>query len=222
MKQSKESAVYHKIKTTLFFLELISGLVFLYLFFSTHLSSKLFFYVKNLTSNFYLQVLFYGILFYIFVIIFKFFFSFLQNYLLEKKFNLLRQRFLSFLGDFLKARAIEMVLMLIFILYLYFLINSKKTEWWIYLWGGWFLVSFLVAKVAPYLILPLFLKLNPLKDEDLRKKLYELADKFSLKIKDIWIGNFSSKTRKVNAFVIGLGNSKKVVLADNFLNEFTP
>lgn len=149
----------------------------------------------------------------------RFVFYCLSDYFLEKKFNLLNQSFFSWSKDFLKERLIEFFIFIIFT-ELLFLFLKFTSFWWIYLGISCFFLLFLLAELTPYLLLPLFFLLHPLENEELKRRLKELAKKFSLNIEEIWIAKFSQKTKKVNALVAG--RKGKVYLADNIINEFTP
>jgi len=78
-----------------------------------------------------------------------------------------------------------------------------------------------MANLTPVLIIPLFYKLKPLANESLKEKLTDLAEKAKTKILGIFEIEFSRKTRKANAMLAGLGNTKRIILGDTLLNNFS-
>ncbi|OPX18379.1 hypothetical protein BXT86_01600 [candidate division WOR-3 bacterium 4484_100] len=80
--------------------------------------------------------------------------------------------------------------------------------------------SVILANLFPVLVIPLFYKTSPLTDEEVTQKIYNLCERANLKIKGLYTINLSSKTKKANAAVVGLGNTKRILLGDNLLNNF--
>jgi len=93
--------------------------------------------------------------------------------------------------------------------------------WWIETWGVWFFISFILAKVSPYIILPLFFKFTPLDEGNLKEAIEKIASYFGIAVKRVEVVDFSRKTHKANAFVTGLGRHKRIALADNLLSRYT-
>ena len=83
----------------------------------------------------------------------------------------------------------------------------------------WFFATVVLAKVAPNLIIPLFFKYSPV-DESLKERIMTLSEKCGIKILDVYKIDFSKKTKKMNAAVVGLGGSRRVIVADNLLENF--
>ena len=75
---------------------------------------------------------------------------------------------------------------------------------------------------VPVLILPLFFKLEPLVDPDLRHRLLLLAERSQTKIRNVFQINLSSKTSAGNAMLMGWGNTRRIVLGDTLLQRYNP
>jgi len=210
---------YHLLKNTLFFAKLSCVLALLFLLFKSGFPWKVEQLVENL--NYYPKVTIYLSILFAIVSLVKFLFSWVDSYLVEKRFNLSSQTFGGWFKDFLKATIVEFLIFLILGEIFYFFLKVTKL-WWLLVWIVWFFFTFVLAKISPYLILPLFFKLRKIEEPSLKETIKNLAHTFGLKIKDIWEADFSRKTKKANAFVIGLGNSKRIVLADNLLTRYTP
>jgi STE24 endopeptidase len=211
---------YQTYKTVLFFTEIIFTLIFLFFFYYWGYSFSLSNFIQKKISSFFFRVLFFTLIFYFPLFFLKLFFSFFEDFLLEKKFSLFTGKIKTWFFDFLKGSFLELIFLLIFVEVFYFLLKSTSL-WWVFSWGIYFFFTFVLAKISVY-ILPWFFKFKPIEDDDLKKRIQKLAQLFSLKIKNIFIVDFSRKTKKANAFVSGLGKSKKVALADNLINRYSP
>src|SRR5207248_5371035 len=94
--------------------------------------------------------------------------------------------------------------------------------WWPWAAAAWLLVTLVLGRVAPVLILPLFYKVTPLDDPALRERLERLAAGTGLTLQGVYRLHLSVETRKANAALAGLGRSRRVLLGDTLLKQFTP
>ncbi len=101
------------------------------------------------------------------------------------------------------------------------LIDWAGTAWWI--WAGAVVVLFqlVMALIAPAIILPLFNKFTPLPDGPLRKRLVALAQRVDFPVRNIEVMDGSKRSRHSNAFFIGFGRFRKVVLFDTLIAQLT-
>ncbi len=139
----------------------------------------------------------------------------------ENKFNLNTQSFASWLGDNFKSLILNMLIMMLFLEVTYFLLRLAPLHWWIWAAGVWVLFGILMTNLVPILILPLFYKLTPLKDDPLRDRLKNLAERVKMKVLDVYEMKLSRKTKKANAMLSGLGNTKRIILGDTLLEKYT-
>jgi STE24 endopeptidase len=72
----------------------------------------------------------------------------------------------------------------------------------------------------PVVIDPLFNKFEPLREGQLRQDVLELADRAGVDVGEVYRVDASRRTSAANAYVNGLGHSKRVVLYDNLINVF--
>src|SRR5207249_3663731 len=93
-------------------------------------------------------------------------------------------------------------------------------------WGQVALVASILgaarAFVFPVWIVPLFYRLTPLADEELRERLLTLARRAGVPVVGVWIVDQSRKSRTANAAVVGLGRTRRIVLFDTLATGFTP
>ena len=103
---------------------------------------------------------------------------------------------------------------------MYAALKQFPNSWWVWIAGFWFLATVFIARITPVLIVPLFFKYSPV-DERLKKSIIGLSKKCKVGVLEVYKIDFSRKTNKLNAAVTGMGKTRRVILADNLVNEFT-
>lgn len=147
--------------------------------------------------------------------------SFYSDYTVEHRFELSNQTPGGWLTDEIKGLAVSLVIVIPLGIGGYRLLGLALAWWWVYaafLWTGF---GFILAYLAPVLIMPLFNKFIPLDDAELKEEIVELAERAKLKLSDILRTDMSRRTKKANAFFAGIGNTKRIVLGDTLLEEYT-
>lgn len=84
------------------------------------------------------------------------------------------------------------------------------------------LLVLLLTFVAPVILEPLFNRFTPLLDETLADDLRAVAERAGVPIRDVLVTDASRRTRKSNAYVSGLGRTRRVVLYDTLLEDSAP
>lgn len=140
---------------------------------------------------------------------------------LARRFGLSVQTRRAWLADQAKATAVAAVLGLPVVVVLYRLLAAAPQTWW--LWMGLFYLGFsiLLVQLAPVLIMPLFLTFTPLTDEPLAARLRQLAEAAGARVRGVFRTNLSSKTTAANAWLSGLGRTRRIVLGDTLLAHYT-
>ncbi len=142
--------------------------------------------------------------------------SFYIGYVYEHKHKLSTQNKASWIVDYSKYFMISFVVLLMMVTGLYSL--AYLPYWWVFAAGAYFIFELMMDYVFPLVIIPLFYNLKPYKSrytENLRK----ICE--SMKIDKIWVADESKRSVKANAFIAGLGNTKKIVIFDTLLSNFT-
>jgi STE24 endopeptidase len=93
--------------------------------------------------------------------------------------------------------------------------------WWFWAWAALLAFQFLVAVLAPVLILPLFNKFTPLPEGGLRERLLALARRTQFRAQSIQLMDGSKRSRHSNAFFTGFGRFRKIVLFDTLVQQLT-
>ena len=99
----------------------------------------------------------------------------------------------------------------------------RSTPWW-WLWAAaaFFAGYALLAFVMPVWLVPLFYRLTPLANGDLRSRLLRLAERARVPAVGVWIADQSRRSRTANAAVTGLGRTRRILLFDTLVNSFEP
>jgi Zn-dependent protease with chaperone function len=144
------------------------------------------------------------------------------GYVREHAYGLSSQRFSKFATDQLKGLAVGLVIGALVIWVPYLLLARSPTRWW--LWTGALALPFfaLVLLITPVYIAPLFNKFGPMHDKALEGQVLAVAAQAGVEGARVFEVNKSVDTEKVNAYVTGVGNTKRIVLWDTLLARLTP
>jgi len=217
--RNAEAKRYNKIRIRLKFLDIIFVIAYLLIFqflASSPLKGVVFSHTYNMYYAFFLYLLVFSLAHYII----EFPIHIYSGFLLERKFNLSNQTFFNWMKDDIKRGILSFAIFVIFIQVFYIFLRQFAATWWIWIAVFWFFATVLIAKITPVFIIPLFFKYYPVADE-LKKRIIGLSKKCNIKILDVYKIDFSKKTNKLNAAVVGLGNTRRVILADTLIRDFT-
>lgn len=147
--------------------------------------------------------------------------SFYGGFVLPHRFGLSVQKLRGWLLDEVKGGALGFLLGIGGMVFLYWLLGSFDL-WWLFAAAFLVLFAVVMANLAPLIIVPIFYKLEPLADASLRQRLMRLAEKAKTRIRGVFTMNLSSKVTTGNAALMGLGNTRRIVLGDTILNHYSP
>ena len=105
----------------------------------------------------------------------------------------------------------------------YWLLRVTGPLWWMWAAAGYVLLAVSLSSLAPVIILPLFNKYAPLGEEhaELAARLTALAARAGTKVSGVFRFDMSKRTKAANAALTGLGHTRRIILGDTLLNEFT-
>jgi Zn-dependent protease with chaperone function len=128
--------------------------------------------------------------------------------------------------DWTKAELLEIALALLVVALLFALIRSKPRSWWLFAWLGAIPLSLFLGLIAPWYVDPLFNKFSPLQETQpqLAQSIGELSRRAGIPISPdrMFLMEASAKTNAVNAYVAGLGPSKRIVIWDTSIKKTKP
>lgn len=147
--------------------------------------------------------------------------GFYGGYLLEQRYGLSRQSLASWLADQAKGFCLGLVLAIVGGWLLYFLVDRFPHFWWLAAAAVFAVVIIGLANVAPLVVLPLFYTLKPLTKESLRSRLVALGERAGARVLDAYEWGLAEKTSKANAALTGIGNSRRILVSDTMLNDYS-
>ena len=147
-----------------------------------------------------------------------------SGFVLPHRFGQSNQTLRDWILDRVKGLAIMTPLGLMLLELLYVALRAAGGLWWLWTAGGILIFSVLFSNLAPVLIMPIFNKFVPLGDEhkDLAERLLRLAERAKTKVRGVFKFDMSKRTKSANAALTGIGNTRRIVLGDTLINEFTP
>lgn len=136
----------------------------------------------------------------------------------DKKWGFSTQTNKQWWSDLAKGIPLGIVIQLALFLPIWWLIRTTDL-WWV--WGGLVLLVFAVvfATLFPVVIAPIFNKYTPLEEGPLREAVFETARKVDADISDVLVEDSSKRDSRGNAYVAGLGKTRRVVIYDTMLGE---
>lgn len=147
--------------------------------------------------------------------------SFYSGYFLEHRFGLSRQSLAGWTKDQLKAIAVGVPLSVAGIEIIYGLFRGSPQNWWLYAALIFIVFAVVTTNLAPVLFLPLFFKFKPVEDQNLRSRVERLSRRTHTAICGIFEWALGEKTRKANAAVVGWGNTRRIIVSDTLLENFS-
>jgi STE24 endopeptidase len=144
------------------------------------------------------------------------------GFALERRFKLSTQKFRSWIWDEVKGFLVGLVMGGIVVEVLYFTIRQWPQYWWVIAWALFMGLFVLLAQLAPVVLFPIFYKFEALDDEDLRRRLVVLSERAGTRVRGVYRWKLSEKSKKANAALTGLGATRRIILADTLLDNYTP
>ena len=174
----------------------------------------------QISSNFIQSGVFFLILFILNSII-SIPFSYYNTFVIEEKFGFNKTTKLTFFIDIIKSTLLSFFIggiLLFLTLYLY---ENLNDGFWLWLWIGLSLLMILINMFYADLIVPIFNKLTPLDDGELRNKIEKYSKDVGYLLKNIFVIDGSKRSTKANAFFSGLGPRKTIALYDTLIEKHT-
>lgn len=140
---------------------------------------------------------------------------------LDRRFKLSNQNLAGWAWDEVKGFLVGLVLGAIVVELVYLTIRQWPLHWWIIGWAFFMGLFVLLAQLAPVVLFPIFYKFEPLDNEDLRRRLVVLSERAGTRVRGVYRWKLSEKSKKANAALTGLGNTRRIILADTLLDNYS-
>lgn len=145
-----------------------------------------------------------------------------SGFVLPHRYGLSTQTRRGWIVDMVKSSALGGAMTLLVMEVLYALLRMAPETWWLYMAAFLLFVQVVLATLAPILIMPIFWKLRPLADEVLAERLENLARRAGQRVRGVFVMDMSTRTRAANAMLMGLFGTRRIVLGDTLLDQYTP
>ncbi len=215
------SKKYNNTKLAISISKAVISFILLYLFIALGYSNWLQSYIQTFVENQYLVFL-------IFVFVLGIVSSFLfmpvniyTGFYLEHKYDLSNQTFFKYFSENVKSMLVGLVIGIPILLLFFFVLNQFGDLWWLVFASAMFLISVVLSQIFPIIILPIFYKILPLNDEELKTRISNLAEGAGIKVENVFTFDMSKNTKKANAAFTGLGKTKRIILGDTLLSNYS-
>jgi STE24 endopeptidase len=218
---SEESRRYNRTRRWLGVADFVLGFMFLVALLATSWSASL----RDLAYRGAFQHYSIAVFFYVFMLLMiaKLLGSGLDYYgfRVEHQFQMSNQTFRSWLWDEAKGFLLALVMATIVTELLYFIIRQFPEYWWLITWATFMVLFIGLAQIAPVILFPIFYKFEPLDNEDLKQRLVRLSEQAGTRVRGVYKWNLSEKSKKANAALTGLGSTRRIILADTLLDNYS-
>ena len=140
---------------------------------------------------------------------------------LEHRYKLSNQSLRGWLLDEAKSFLLGLGFAAVLTQLLYLLIRKEPAYWWIWAWALFLALFVALAQLAPVLLFPIFYRFRTLENDALRDRLTRLSERAGAKVRGVYEWNLSEKSKKANAALMGLGNTRRIIVADTLLASYT-
>ncbi len=149
-------------------------------------------------------------------------FEWYDQFRLEAKFGFNKSTLGLWIGDKVKGFVLALAIGFPLLWALLVLVDLAGRAWWLWGFGLVFVFQLLMLVLYPKLIMPLFNKLTPLPDGELKDRLLALGERTGFKAATIQVMDGSKRSGHSNAFFTGFGRFRRIVLFDTLVNQLTP
>lgn len=210
---------YEKEKRLLGLVSAVFSMTILFVFYFSGLSA----WLANLPlgNSIIWTFLLYVVLFHAFSVILGLPLSFYTGYVHEHKWNFSNQTIKSWAWEKIKSFLVGLILMTLVLGLLFWIMALVPLYWWLIAGLAMAIVSVIFATLLPVVILPIFNKYTPIQNKELTDSLEKILSQAGLRSGGFFMEDMSRQTKKENAFLAGLGKTRRVVLADNMIKNMS-
>ncbi len=150
--------------------------------------------------------------------------SYYEGFILPHHYGMSNQTLGGWILDQIKSLLVGGVLGGLVLEIIYAVLRASPEIWWLWAAGIMLLLTVILANLGPVLLMPIFYKFTPLGDEhaELAQRLVRLAEQANAHVSGVFQFDMSRRTKAANAALAGLGNTRRIILGDTLLKEFTP
>lgn len=218
---SPKAMAFYVSGNILWIIQLLWSLTLPALIVFTKFGVRLRIFCDRITGIWLWQTALYAFFFLLIVAILSLPLDFYGGYVRPHAYGLSNQTIARWLNHYLTGTAITTVMGIVLVWIVYGIIRKSPRRWWLYFGLLNFPLAVLLVFVQPIWIAPLFNTFGPMKDKQLEQKILQLADRAGIQGSHVYEVDMSADTKQVNAYVTGVGSSKRIVIWDTAIKELT-
>jgi STE24 endopeptidase len=146
---------------------------------------------------------------------------FYQTFVLEWRYGLSSAPLRVWAVDHLKSAAINLIVAIAAAEAAYFTLARWPNWWWVPSAAMLILAVVVVARLTPVVLLPVFYRFKPLERSALRARLVSLSARAGMPVLGVYEWGLGDKTRRANAALVGTGRTRRILVSDTLLAEYT-
>jgi len=188
----------------------------------TGLSAKLRDWAKRAVKYWYPTLVLYFVLFTLLTSLLDLPLEYYATFVRPHDYGLSSQLFGKWLQDELIGLALGLVVGALVLWIPYLLLKKSPQRWWLYTWFASIPIMVFLSFVEPIWIEPLFNHFGAMQDKVLETQILDLAHRAGIEGANVYEVNKSVDTNELNAYATGIGDTKRIVLWDTIIKQFTP
>ncbi len=146
-------------------------------------------------------------------------FSYHSTFVIEEKYGFNRTTLKTFIGDLIKGVLVGSILGGLLFWFAVSFFAKQGPNAWLMIWAGYAVFQVFITWIAPVTLLPLFMKLTPLFDGELKDGIEKYSKDQNFKLDGVWVCDASKRSAKSNAFFTGFGKFRRLVLFDTLITK---
>lgn len=220
-----EALAYSRIQYELYFSGVVLLLLIYFVLWRTRIAVVFRNRARRASSRYFVQCLVVAPLFLLTARLLLFPFDYYADFVVEHSFGLMTQGFQGWVADWGKGLILFLIAGTLMVAIFYWIVRRSPRRWWFYFWAVTIPITLFVIFIGPFVVEPLFYRFTPLDATRpaLVTRIEKMLQRADLKVprRSILEMNASTKTNTLNAYVSGLGASKRVVVWDTTLKKMT-
>jgi len=146
-------------------------------------------------------------------------FDYYHSFVIEERYEFNRKTFGIWVSDGLKSLIIACLLGIVLLSSLFLMVRHLGSAWWVCAWAIFSCFQLVMTVLYPTLIAPLFNRFVLLEDPDLTGRIKALAEEEGVNIRGVYQMDATKRSRHTNAYLSGLGKTKRIVLFDSLVKS---
>jgi STE24 endopeptidase len=144
--------------------------------------------------------------------------AYVRGFVIDRAWGLSTQDVGGWLSDSVRGVLVGAVVAAIGAVVFFAVVARLPRTWWIAGWAAFTLLTVIFVFIYPVVVAPLFNRFTPVEDESLREDILALAAEADISVDEVLVADASRRTTAENAYVGGLGATKRVVVYDTLLS----